>query len=173
MGHPDAKESWFVCRTQPYRELWAAENVARQNGIYYLPKILESVRIVVRGVRKKEFRTRPLFPCYLFVKAQEGQWRFLLNTFGISAVVMHAEQPGLLPGHVVDRLKAREKDGLVVLPAANKFDSEQPVRLIKGAFSGHVGIVQGNSASERVRVLLDLLGRKTSFLVAESSLEAA
>jgi transcription antitermination factor NusG len=172
-GSDAATENWFVVRTQPHRERWAAENVARSGALYYLPEILETVRIVVRGVRKREFRRRPLFPCYLFVKT-EGQWHFLLTAFGVAGIVTGSNgSPGTIPGRIITTLREREKDGIVQLPYRARFKAGDPVRITKGSCSGYVGVYQGTSATDRVRVLLDFLGRKTSTIVAESVLEAA
>lgn len=172
-GLDTASNGWFVVRTQPYRERWAAENVARQGALFYLPEVLETVRLVVRGVRKREFRRRPLFPCYLFVKT-EGQWHFILTAFGVSAIIPGSNgQPGTIPDRAIQSLRERENNGVVVLPPRSAFTAGQQVRLTKGAFSGHVGLYQGHSASDRVRILLDLVGRKVSTIVAENTLEAA
>lgn len=166
-------DHWFIVRTQSHRERWAAENVARAGALYYLPEILETVRIVVRGVRKREFRRRPLFPCYLFVKT-EGQWHFLLTAFGVAAVITGTNgSPGTIPGRIISDLRDREENGLVRLPTRSRFKAGDPVRITKGSFSGYVGIYQGASATDRVRVLLDFLSRKTSTIVAENTLEAA
>ena len=173
VGLDAASEKWFVVRTQPYRERWAAENVARAGALFYLPEVLETVRIIVRGVRKREFRRRPLFPCYLFVKTG-GQWHFLLTAFGVSAIIPGPNgQPGTVSDQAIQSLRERENNGVVVLPRRSTFMAGQPVRLMKGAFSGYVGIYQGQSGSDRSRILMDLIGRKVSTLVSESSLEAA
>lgn len=166
--------NWFLVRTQSCRERWAAENVARAGASYYLPETIETVRIVVRGRRKREFRPRPLFPCYLFVQTLNQQWHFLLRTFGVVGLVPGSNgSPGIISGAELNKLKAYEQDGIVRLPPPNKFTIRQPVRVTQGAFSGFVGLVQGNSAAERVHILLDYMGRKVPFLVDEGALEAA
>lgn len=165
---------WFVARTQSNRERWAAENVLRQGYVPYLPMLLETGHTKQGGRRVKVARSRPLFPSYLFVQT-EGQWRFLTGTFGISNVVMVTnDRPAMVTDREINRIKGTEVDGMVCLPKdPDQFVPEQPVRLTAGAFSGHKGLFQGYSDAERVRVLLDFLGRKISLLVPETQLEAA
>ncbi len=162
---------WFVARTQPHRERWAAENVVRQGHHSYCPRVMEFVRI---GGRQREAVLKPLFPGYLFVLSR-GQWHFLLGTFGISSLILFGGLPATVSQAEIDRIKEREQDGVVVLPAAQQRlravgDS---VRVRKGAFEGRNGVYQGMVGKDRGRVLLDFLGRKTTVLIAEDLLEAA
>lgn len=162
---------WFVGRTQPSRERWAAENCLRQGAETYLPLIIER-NVVVRG-RKLVQRLRPLFPGYLFIRTL-GQWHFLCGTFGLINLIMTGESPASIPQTIIDDLKQREADGAVQLPTqvTRAFDPKDPVRIADGPFEGRIGLVDGYTDSERVRVLLDLLGRKVPALFDEGQLEA-
>lgn len=165
---------WFVVRTQTNRERWAAENVARAGYTYYLPELMEPIRIVRGGVRRRELRARPLFPAYLFAQAEHGQWHALLRSFGVVGLVQGAGGfPAMMRGNAIALIKALERDGVIELPkSATGFQPNQPVRITSGAYAGFTGLIQGNSASERIQVLLDYMGRKVPFLVREASLEA-
>lgn len=159
---------WLVVQTEHCRERWAAQNLARQNCLFYFPKVLEQGFIKVRGERTRLVRVKPLFPRYLFVQTITGQFHFLLTTPGVTAVV-----PGRLPGIEITKLQNRESDGVVVLPPRGKFEPGDSARIKQGAYAGHVGIVQGMSSHNRVHLLLDYLSRRTTFLVEEAKLEAA
>jgi transcriptional antiterminator RfaH len=161
-------DDWLVARTKPNRELWAAENVARQGYKFYLPKFLV--------VQKREAYPRYLFPSYLFVE-NNGVWHRLLSTFGISALVMNGECPALLRELDYERLREREDDcGFIRLEHQRTrrrlFASGQVVRIHGGLFSGLNGVYQESTGRDRVRILLDYLGRKSSVLIAEELLEA-
>jgi len=165
---------WFVTRTQSNRERWAAENVARQGHAYYLPQTLETSYAELAGRRAKIAKCRPLFPSYLFVKVESGQWGFLTGTFGIAAVVLGtANKPATIHDSIIDGLRAREVDGMVKLPSRNSFKDGDTVRPTDGVFKGRIGIVEGMPEASRRKVLFDFLGRKTSILIAEAALEAA
>lgn len=162
----------FVARTQPYRERWAAENCLRAGYSFYLPETIETVRIVKRGRQRREFRTKPLFPCYLFVSAVSGQWHSLLRTFGIVALVPGSGgNPAIMRASELARIKAFEgADGMIALPRKGLRHGDT-ARITSGAYAGYTGLVQGLSPNERIQMLLDYMGRKVPFLVRECDLE--
>lgn len=162
---------WFVGRTQPQRERWAAENCLRQGAESYLPYIIER-NVMSRG-RMIASRLKPLFPGYLFIRTMAGQWRFLLGTFGLIDLVRCGEFPSTVSQDIIDDLRQREAEGAVQLPEAQRrlFGEDDPVRIAEGPFEGRQGLVAGYDAAERVQVLLDLLGRKVPVLFAEGQLE--
>ncbi len=164
----------FVVRTQQNRERYAAENVFRAGFAYYLPQIRETVRIVSRGVRRREFQVKPLFPSYLFVSAENGQWHDLLQTFGVLGIVTTSDKfPAIITATALARVKAMEgEDGSIVLPKdSGRLRNGQTARITGGSYAGYQGIVQGDSPNDRIQILLDYMGRKVPFLVRESNLE--
>lgn len=170
---PENAQSWFVARTQPFREKWAAENCFRQGAETYLPQIQENVRVMTAGRLLDTVRLRPLFPGYLFVRTQ-GQWRFLLSTFGLIDLIMSGGNPSLVRQPLIDDMKRREQDGVVQLPKPTaRFSKDDSVRPNEGVFEGLTGLVDGYASAKRVQVLLDFLGRKVSVLFAEDQLDAA
>lgn len=162
---------WFVARTQTRRENWAAENIARQGAEFYLPRVAEEV--YVRRGAPYVVRARCLFPSYIFVRSPNGQWRFLLGTFGVTELIMSGAQPAVVADGEIARIQAREDvDGIVHLPARpSRFVHGSQVRVADGPFVGYVGIYQGASSKECQRVLLDFLGRKATVLIGDSCLE--
>jgi len=167
MGDGNQTLQWLVVRTKPNREKWAAENVARQGRIPYLPSISS---IVTKGGRTLAV-SRPLFTSYLFVQTDE-QWKFLMNTYGVIGVVLNGDKPAILPDDVIQQLRSKEDEqGLVVLPKP-RFIPGQSVRITDGAFVNRQGIYYGQADKERQQVLLDILGRKTKVLIADDQLEA-
>lgn len=161
--------NWVVARTKALRERWAAENVSRQGGTYYLPRLKPG----------KLAANKPppcLFPSYLFVQLRDDcQWQYLKGTFGVSGIVMQGSTPALLPDSEIDCIRRREdNEGLIRLPSApNKFRPGEQVRVTDGAFSGFRGIYQEDGAQDRVTILLDYLGAKRKVLIGEDYLEAA
>ncbi len=162
---------WIVARTQPRRERWAAENLSRQSYDWYLPQI----EVVSRRGSLTVTTSRPLFPSYIFIRFR-ANWHSILSTFGISSVIMNLDHPAILSQRHVDEIRAREnKWGFVVLPeqAPPGFRNGQSVRVKDGTFMGRIGIYQGSTARDCEKVLLDLLGRKTTVLIGSALLESA
>jgi transcription antitermination factor NusG len=157
---------WVVVQTQPNRERWAAENVARQGREFYLPQIE-----IMRGAAKL---IRPLFSRYLFVRIFNGQWRFLSGTWGVSGIISFARDgtPDAIADKHIDEIRAREDStGLVRLPAIEDFVVGQNVRVRAGLLDGQIGIYEGLDPRGREKVLLSLLGQKTVVLFAHTDLE--
>jgi transcription antitermination factor NusG len=172
---PDGtNRDWFVVRTQPQRERYAAENVARAGYRTYFPKTVESVRRIVGGKRRKEFQIRPLFPCYLFAQHASNQWHALLDAYGVAGLVMGIGQnPALMRDTALQNIRCLEENGVVVLPDADgSFRLNQPVRVTEGPYTGFIGLVESTPVNDRVKVLMDYLGRKVPFIVRTQNLEA-
>ena len=160
---------WIVLRTKPHRERWAAENVDRQDFPHYLPCTLETLKAPLRLKV-----TRPLFPGFLFVRI-ESRWYCLLSTFGVIGAVMRGEQPDVMPDPAIYQLQMREnRDGYIDLPPAPKrVRVNKEARVERGVLAGRTGLVTGMSDKDRIKVMFDVLGRKTEILVAERDLVAA
>jgi transcriptional antiterminator RfaH len=150
---------WFVVYTQPNGEARALANLRRQGYEAYLPRCRRSRR----HARKVDTVERPLFPRYLFVAfdLMRARWRPILSTFGVCDLVRHGDTPQRLPEGVVEEIRAGE--------AAHRFDAPDPlsgaaagaaVRILAGPFADLIGKLQAAAESERVTLLLDLLGRE-------------
>ena len=154
---------WIVVRSHPQRENFAAECVSQQGYTVFLPRVLEHSG---RGGRRFAL-AKPLFPSYLFVGI-ESRWRPLLSTFGVHAVIMAGESPGIVPPFVIEQLRARlDVDGFVRLPKRRRGDH---VEIVRGPFARHTGLYLGMSARDRVRVLLSVMGGQTCALIHEQAL---
>lgn len=162
---------WIVARTQPTREKWASENIARQGYECYMPKVAVTRRI--KGRAQQYVASAPLFPRYLFVLTP-GPWSFLLGTYGVVGVVMNGGKPAVIPAAIIGDLRKREgADGLVALPTVTAdYKKGQEVRIRDGVHAGIQGIYDGVGPQDRIRVLLDYLGRKTPVLIAGDHVEA-
>ncbi len=157
--------AWLVARTQTNREVWAQENVIRQGYVCYLPRLMTRTGPRNAGL----MLAKPLFPSYLFVLC--NRWRWLLGTFGVIGVIMRGETPDRLRDPIIQQLRMAEgSDGFVRLPPMR--DSAR-VKIMRGPLAGREGLVQGMSDRERVRVLLDVMGRRTDVLVPRQYLDAA
>lgn len=163
-------DGWLVVRPHHQRERWACENIVRQGATPYDPKIIE--RTAQRG--RLIWKRRSLFPSYMFVKCENGRWRFLLSTFGVASVVMQGSQPARLRDQLIELLRSREDDeGLIHLPTAPRFSKGKAVRVLNGPFAHLEGIYEGAGSKHRERVLLHLLGRSTPVDIEPELLEVA
>lgn len=153
---------WVVAQTKPQRELYAAENLARQEYEHYLPRVLVYHTDRAYAV--------PLFPSYIFVHIKD-RWLSLLSTYGITRLIMSGPTPAIIPQHEIDKLRAREEQGFVNLNKIERFRPGQVVHIKKGLYAGMEAIYDAPSPRERAQVLMDYLGRKTKVLIGEEMLE--
>lgn len=162
---------WHVVRTQPHAENKAKTHLDRQGFETYLPPRLKKRR----HARRVETVKAPLLPGYLFVaiNRQTQRWRCISSTIGVSHLICHGEEPAAVADSLVDALRDREDEsGLVRLPPRASFATGDKVRLLDGAFADLIGLFEGMKDSERVSVLLDLLGRKVRLLLDAHAIEA-
>jgi transcriptional antiterminator RfaH len=159
---------WLVATTKPHRELWAAENCHAQGFVSYRPMLLKRQRQPTAGSRSR-FVAAPLFPAYLFIQLSE-QWPRLLNTFAVTGVIRYGDNPAWLPDKAVQQLRQREINGIIQLP---KPEPGQRVHIVRGSFIHHDGLFAGMASHDRVKVLLDVLGRRLKVFVPADAVQLA
>jgi transcriptional antiterminator RfaH len=163
---------WYVVQTQVNSEAKAAANLGRQGFAVYLPRYLKRRS----HARKVETVARPLFPRYLFVAIDIAaqRWRAIQSTLGVSHLVCWSDRPASVEDGVINALKAREDEGgFIKLARRPAFSPGDKVRVIEGAFTDSLALVEGVSDRERVAILLDLLGRKVRVLVGADLIAVA
>jgi transcriptional antiterminator RfaH len=165
-------QRWYVVQTRPHAEARAAQNLKRQGFGTYLPRYCKRRR----HARRVENVTAPLFPRYLFVAADLAtqRWRAIHSTFGVSQLVCHGEAPVPVTESILQELWRRQDEaGYVRLDSAPRFSPGDKVRVSDGVFSSCLGLFEGMTDSQRVAILLDLLGRKVKVVLDAELVEAA
>src|SRR5436189_2398246 len=147
---------WIVINTHPHREHLALENLGRQDFEAYCPMI----RRRRSHARRVETVLRPLFPNYLFVRAdrQLGRWRPILSTHGVRTIVRAGNELSFIDDGLIVSLKSRELDGAIVRPA-NPYHLGQQVKVAGGPFDGIVATIIEMDEKDRLVVLLELMNR--------------
>jgi transcriptional antiterminator RfaH len=149
---------WFVARTHANAEPKARINLVQQGYEVYLPLC----RRTRTHARRREIVQRPLFPGYLFVSfdIENTAWRSIFSTIGVSSLICNGELPARVPPGTVESIKAAEQDGLFdYTREVARLKVGDPVRVASGPFTGLIGRLQSPVSKDRVRVLLEILGR--------------
>jgi transcriptional antiterminator RfaH len=165
-------ERWYVVQSQPNAELKAVEHLKRQGFATYLPRYTKCRR----HARRIEHVPAPLFPRYLFVGLDmaKQRWRSISSTVGVAHLVCNGEAPIPIAQDIINALKAREDErGLVRLQLGPNFRAGDKVRVLDGAFADCLGFFESMRDSDRVAILLDLLGRKVRVTVDVEGVAAA
>ena len=175
---PDAK-LWYVIRTAPKREIDVGSGLSEIRVESYCPKMkfFRAVKRPKPNRPKKEVVEAALFTSYVFAGFPIGQhphWFDVRAVDGIHSVLGHQGTPQPISHWIVDRLRADEADG--------KFDSTrelpkylpgQGVKVKDGPFAGYFANVERLSATDRVKVLLKILGGMVSVDLGTDQVELA
>ncbi|WP_246669526.1 MULTISPECIES: transcription termination/antitermination protein NusG [unclassified Bradyrhizobium] len=146
-------------------------HLARQGFDVYFPRYLK--RRSHAG--KVDMVAAALFSRYVFVSIDltKQQWRVIRSTVGVAQLVCHGDRPAPLADGIVAELRSREDDRGLIQLNRSAFRPGEKVRVVGGAFADHLGMFEAMGDSERVAVLLDLLGRKVRAVMNINVIEAA
>jgi len=161
---------WFCLRTQPRREHAAAANLQERVGIEVF-----SPRVRVRKSSRSGFvvaLAEALFPGYLFARFQyPQQLRHVVSTSGVTGVVRFGSAPPVVADGVIDFLRAQIRLADGAEGPAPVFSEGAWVKIVGGCFREVEGrVLSFDSQTERVRVLLCLLGREVQVSVLAQQL---
>jgi transcriptional antiterminator RfaH len=172
MTVPQTEQRWYVVQTHPHAEMKAAAHLLRQRFDTYVPRYFKRRR----HARRIENIAMPLFPRYIFVSIDLAAqpWRCIQSTIGVSRVVCNGDAPAPVPCSAIEAIKIREDDdGFVRLDRRPHFAVGDKIRVLDGVFSSCLGLFEGMADSERVAILLDMLGRKVRVVLDCESVVAA
>lgn len=161
---------WYAVYCQPHREVAAAAHLENQGFAVFLPK-REKTR---RHARKIEKVRRPFFPGYVFIALdiEHERWRCVNSTFGVIRIVMQNDRPAPAPVGAIEALLAA-CDGEQILRFSPDLTIGQKVRVVDGPFADLVGELYQLTDSERVRVLLEIMGGRTPVVLPREYLMPA
>ena len=165
---------WFVAQTKPRQEHIAEANLVRQNYEVMLPLIPR-----LRASRSKLAENQePLFPGYIFLRPAHAQHSLspVRSTLGISRLVRFGTEYGQLRESVMDELmafvKSQLSDPVEATRRAKRLEVGSSVRVTDGPLVGLEGLVS-RVATDRIIVLIELLGREQKIAVSPATLERA
>lgn len=161
-------EQWYTLHTRPNAEYQVAEVLQQRQLQVYLP------HVEVTGNRRRR-EHRPFFPCYMFVRVDlEAVGLSLIRwTPGLRRVVAFGDRPAAVPDSLIDlirqQLEASHAGGHYC-----RFQPGDPVRIVDGPFRDMIAVFdRALGASERVQVLLKVLGQVSRMQIEASCLEKA
>ena len=147
-----------MVQAQLHGEKRADRHLGQQGFRAFLPLYRKTVRHARHFVTVEA----PFFPRYLFVLLDLGRerWRSVNSTFGVASLVMQGDLPKPVPAGVVEEILATTSaSGLV--SSLQRLIVGDSVRVVSGPLAGLVGTLTALDENQRVRVLLDILGKET------------
>ena len=153
---------WYVLNTKPKKE-FQVERLFQEGGFtVYNPKY------------KQENRILPFFPGYEFVQFEfPDQYQMVKYTRGVKRIVGNDKGPIPMDAEVIQRIRAREINGLVEL---EKYGREPEVgdeiEVMEGPLKGLRGIFKKElSAKDRVLILLNYVSYQGRMVVKKERLK--
>ncbi len=163
---------WYAAHTHAKSELKAVVNLKRQNMEVYFPQI----RCSNKKLKINKNPVKPLFPRYVFVAIDiaKQRWRCINSTYGVKNIVSSGDKPIAVPENIMDELKSRGgSDGLINSIPKAPFRKGDQVNIIDGPLYGKTAKLDQLNDSQRVNVLLELMGRTVSVSLGVTSITLA
>jgi transcriptional antiterminator RfaH len=163
-------QHWYAVHCKQLKERLAAVELEKRLGLtVYLPEVIRHFR--------RQVQRAPLFPRYLFVDVNlEVVTPSQINSIpGVVRLVAFGEMPQPVPAVVIEAISKQvdqfnAQGGLL----EHRFHPGQTVRVKGGPLEGLEGVFVGPmDASERVRLLIEFLGRLQEVKIEVNMLEKA
>lgn len=169
MDKPTLTPAWYVLHTRSRFEKTTLEGLTKKTIEVMLPKILVQSK---RRDRRVMLRM-PMFPGYLFVKTDLNPSHHLeiLKTVGAVRLIGNREGPLPVPNETIDSLKIISTAEQQVT-TGTRYKKGERVVVLRGPFTGVIGIFSHYRGKERIIVHIDTLGQFAAVEVDESDIEA-
>jgi transcriptional antiterminator RfaH len=161
--------AWYAVHTQARREDLAEAQLRSLGVRTFCPRHRQ--RVILHGYRREVIR--PLFPGYLFAAFDvRRELRAVHYACGVRGVVLVGREPAEVPAELLEGIRARMQDGVVVLHP-KPFRPGQRLEIVAGPFRGYRGIFEAHlRGDERVAILLEALQYNARIIVDRAAVEA-
>ncbi len=156
---------WYCLRSQPKREHIAAAILREQCGVEVFCPRVSQVKKTRTG--KKRF-IEALFPGYLFARFDLGQhYRQIIHCRGVRNLVCRGRTQIPVADAVIHELRKDLPEDAVIAAPDPSLDPGAPVEFVAGSLAGITGtVVAALPAEDRIKVLLEFLGREVTVTVS-------
>ena len=163
--------NWLLLQVKPKQEVRALENLQRQGGECYCPKIL--IEKLSRGKRIEV--EEALFPGYLFINAQPEQngltYTSIRSSRGVSKIVGFGAEPIKVPETLIAQIKSREQADSMGFIAKDLPQPGDNINILEGPFKGLKAVFSHTDGIQRSIVLINLLNQQTPTSLANTQIK--
>ena len=163
--------NWLLLQVKPKQEARALENLQRQGGECYCPKIL--IEKLSRGKRIEV--EEALFPGYLFINVQPEQngltYTSIRSSRGVSKIVGFGAEPIKVPETLIEQIKYREQADSMGFIAKDLPQPGDNINILQGPFKGLKAVFSHADGMQRSIVLINLLNQETPALLANTQIK--
>ena len=174
---PDTEKThelrWYLVQCKPNAAQITVRNLENQRFGTFLPL----QEITKRKGRIFERQIRPLFPGYLFVQIDPnlGPWRQVNSTRGVNRLVRLGAQPSVVPNEIVEALMARCDTQSILRQTSetqsSQFHAGNQAQVTRGPFSGFIATIGDTEPSNRINILIEIMGQITKVAINADALQ--
>ena len=163
-------ENWYVIQTKPKKEE-EANSYLSTRGVEIFSPLMETFALKNGRVNKE---LKPLFPGYIFGKFDlEQNYPLVRWARGVKKILGPGGYPMAISEEVVRIIKER-MDTQGILRMKHHFEANDVVRIKTGPMKDLLGVFERwVSDSERVRILLSIIGYQPTVEIHYSMIEKA
>ena len=164
---------WYLVQCKPNAAQIAVRNLENQSFSAFLPL----QEITKRKGKIFQRQIRPLFPGYLFVQInpEQGPWRQLNNTRGVTRLVRLGAEPSVVPNEIVEALMARcDKQSILRQKSEtqpSQFHAGNQAQVTQGPFSGLIATISDIEPNNRINILIAIMGQTTKVAINADALQ--
>ena len=164
---------WYLVQCKRNAAQIAVRNLENQSFVTFLPL----QEITKRKGKIFQRQIRPLFPGYLFAQIAPnlGPWRQINSTRGVNRLVRLGAEPSVVPNEIVEALIAR-CDTQSILRQTSETQSSQlhagnQAEVTRGPFSGFIATIGDIEPSNRINILIEIMGQITKVAINADALQ--
>jgi transcriptional antiterminator RfaH len=162
-----AEPAWYCLRSLPKHEHIAAAHLRMLEGVTVFCPRIRFKRAIRRGI---VWVTDAMFPAYLFGRFELAEMhRQVLYAHGVASIVRFGNRYPTIEEGALEQL--RDQTGVTGVKQLNyELSQGDQVKIIQGVFVGLEAVVtRVLPATQRVKILMDFLGRKMEAEVEHAS----
>ena len=155
-------ENWYLIQTKSQQEAIATRNLSNQGYTVFHPEV------VIKG------KNISLFPRYLFIQLDDKtqNWTPIRSTKGVSNFVRFGLNFAKVPHQIIDLIKTQQQQTIDKIIDLSSHHQGDTVEIQIGTFKGQQATFQSYNTTDRVIVLLNLIGQQQKITLDEREVVA-
>ena len=155
-------KNWYLIQTKPQQEAVASQNLSNQGFDIFHPKAM---------IKNKSVS---LFPRYLFIQLDDKNqnWTSIRSTKGVANFVKFGLKFAIVPNQIIRLIKIQQQQTIEKLINICSHQKGDSIEIQTGAFKGQQAIFQNYNSSDRVTVLLKLIGQQQAITLDQCEVVA-
>ncbi|HIB30345.1 MAG TPA: transcription/translation regulatory transformer protein RfaH [Candidatus Thioglobus sp.] len=155
-------KKWYLIQTKPQQEAVATKNLSNQGFDIFHPKAM---------IKNKSVS---LFPRYLFIHLDDKNqnWTPIRSTPGVANFVRFGLNFAIVPNQIIKLIKIQQQQTIEKLINICSHQKGDSIEIKSGAFKGQKAVFQNYNSSDRVTVLLKLIGQQQAITLDQREVVA-